>query len=154
MLANTHPEFWSYSGASLMKIDVHKVEDFPYPVERLWEALTDPVALARWLMPNDFEPRVGRSFRRRGEPMPGWRGWTDCVVLELEPPHRMVWSWLSTDDGPATRVEFHLQSIDGGSSLTFTHTGDTDPIMLELLEQGWNAKLQDLRTRFGGITDQ
>src|SRR5579863_1801544 len=134
------------SGFSGMKIDIHKVEEFPYSIETLWKALTDPVALASWLMPNDFEPRVGKAFRLRGERMPGWRGWTDCVVLELEPPQRMVWSWLSTDRGPPTRVEFHLQAIDGGSRLTLTHTGDTNPIMLELFELGWNAKLQGLQT--------
>ena len=44
---------------------------YPHPPARVWMALTDRDALARWLMPNDFEPRVGREFKRRlGDPTP------------------------------------------------------------------------------------
>jgi hypothetical protein len=35
---------------------------YPYPVERVWRALTDSRALAKWLLPNDFEPRLGHKF--------------------------------------------------------------------------------------------
>jgi uncharacterized protein YndB with AHSA1/START domain len=29
---------------------------YPHPIARVWFALTDADALARWLMPNDFRP--------------------------------------------------------------------------------------------------
>ncbi|HIM47153.1 MAG TPA: SRPBCC domain-containing protein [Alphaproteobacteria bacterium] len=63
-----------------------------HPIEKVWTALTDREHLAAWLMRNDFEPRVGKAFTLHGVPMPGWRGWENCEVLELKAPRRMVWS--------------------------------------------------------------
>jgi uncharacterized protein YndB with AHSA1/START domain len=37
----------------------------PHPREQVWAALVDPKALGLWLMPNDFEPRVGHAFTFR-----------------------------------------------------------------------------------------
>jgi uncharacterized protein YndB with AHSA1/START domain len=50
-----------------------------------WQALTDPQALAEWLMPVEgFAPVVGREFRLRARPMPGWDGVIDGKVLEVD----------------------------------------------------------------------
>lgn len=39
------------------------VDEFvPYPVARVWQALTDPDKLKVWFMPNDFKPVVGHTF--------------------------------------------------------------------------------------------
>ncbi|HEX4840964.1 MAG TPA: SRPBCC domain-containing protein, partial [bacterium] len=65
-------------------------EFFPHPIETVWRAFTDPAALATWLMLNDFEPRVGHRFTLRSEAVPGWRGWIECEVLELDP--HSAWS--------------------------------------------------------------
>jgi len=35
------------------------------PVLAVWQALTDPSALASWLMPNDFVPTGGASLPSR-----------------------------------------------------------------------------------------
>ena len=43
---------------------------FPQSREVVWRALTDSAALAGWLMPNDFEPRVGHRFTFRTQPNP------------------------------------------------------------------------------------
>jgi uncharacterized protein YndB with AHSA1/START domain len=127
-----------------MKLDVLLVEDFPHPVEKLWQALTDRQALGTWLMENDFEPRVGKRFTLRGRPiLPGWRGWVDCEVLELQTPNRMLWSWVHNDNDPPTRVEFRLDPIPGGTRLTLSHTGDIDPLLGTRLR--WPGKLADLR---------
>jgi len=43
---------------------------FPYPPAHVWRVLTDPDLLARWLMPNDFQLKVGHRFTFKGTPMP------------------------------------------------------------------------------------
>src|SRR5215470_6773811 len=61
-----------------------RVEEFlPYPVARVWRALTDAELLARWLMPNDFELELGHRFMFRTAPMPavGFDGVIHCEVL-------------------------------------------------------------------------
>ena len=59
---------------------------FPHPPEKVWRALTDPELLASWLMPNDFEPRVGHQFTFRTDPVPAhdFDGIVRCEVLELD----------------------------------------------------------------------
>ena len=75
---------------------IRKERWYPHPPEKVWVALTDPRALAEWLMPNDFEPRVGHKFRFQVDPMPACVTVTLCEVLEVDRPRRLVWSWLPT----------------------------------------------------------
>lgn len=94
---------------------------YPHPRDRLWRALVDPDMLARWLMPNDFEPRVGHRFTFRTEPGPGFDGIIHCEVLELVERERLVISWVG---GPIdTRVTFTLSDAPGGSRLGVEQTG-------------------------------
>ena len=94
---------------------------YPHPRERVWRALTEPELLARWLMPNDFEPRVGHRFTFRTEPAPGFDGIVRCEVLELVPHERLVVSWVG---GPLdTTVRFTLTEVAGGTRLEVEQTG-------------------------------
>jgi uncharacterized protein YndB with AHSA1/START domain len=44
---------------------------YPHPPQRVWQALTAPEFMARWLMePSGFAPVVGTRFSFRGQPMP------------------------------------------------------------------------------------
>jgi len=134
-----------------MELNILLVEDFPHPVERVWLALTDPEALRVWLMENDFEPHIGKRFTLRSrQAHPGGRSLIECEVLEMETPNRMLWSWIHYEGGPATRVEFKLESISGGTRLTLSHTGEIDPVIGSGLQQGWPGKLADLRTVLDG----
>jgi uncharacterized protein YndB with AHSA1/START domain len=129
-----------------MKLELFFDEFYPHPCDDVWRALTDPTALSTWMMPNDFEPHVGRrfSFKREALP-PNTRGTVECEVLALEPPSRMVWSWLSTDEGAPTRVEFRLEPVAGGTRLILTHTGEADPVTVSRVTAGWPQRFAQLR---------
>ncbi|GIK11202.1 MAG: hypothetical protein BroJett001_32680 [Chloroflexota bacterium] len=43
---------------------------YPHPRALVWRALVDRDLLAQWLMPNDFEPKIGHRFTFRTEPGP------------------------------------------------------------------------------------
>ncbi len=105
-----------------MKADTLVTAEYRHPRERVWAALTDPAALAEWLMPNDFAPVVGREFTFRTKPAPGFDGVVHCRVLEMNPPERMVWSW---NGGPIeTTVTFTLEELgDGGTRLQARQVG-------------------------------
>jgi uncharacterized protein YndB with AHSA1/START domain len=128
-----------------MNVDLRFREFYPHPMEAVWAAITDPAALAVWLLANVFAPLVGKLFTFREAPTPQWRGWIDCEVLVLEPPSRMVWSWQSSDDGPLTQVEIQLRKVAGGTELTLAHTGETDPERSSRYATGWPGKLAGLR---------
>jgi len=131
-----------------MKLNVLLVEDYPHPVEKVWQSLTEPAALRIWLMENDFEPRVGKRFVLRSrQPRPGNRGWVECEVLDLEHPRKMVWSWIHNEGDTPTRVEFRLEEVEAGTRLTLSHTGEIDEATGVSLRGGWPSKLADLRTQ-------
>jgi uncharacterized protein YndB with AHSA1/START domain len=120
-------------------------ELFPVPVKEVWHALTDSQMINRWLMAtDDFEAKVGARFTLRDEPRPGFRGYVECEVLELSPPHRMVWSWSSADRPAPTRLVIELQADGPGTRLTLRHAGDADERTVRGTTEGWTRKLGEL----------
>lgn len=94
---------------------------YPHPAERVWLALTDRELLARWLMPNDFEPRIGHRFTFRTQPGPGFDGIVHCQVLELVEQRQLSISWKG---GPIdTIVRFELSPEAGGTRLRMRQSG-------------------------------
>jgi uncharacterized protein YndB with AHSA1/START domain len=97
----------------------------PQPPHEVWHAITDSATLAEWMFPNDFEPRVGHQFTFRVPPKPGFDGLTvRCQVLELDPPHRLAFSWCVAGPVADTRVTFRLEP-DGkhGTRVLLEHAG-------------------------------
>lgn len=134
---------------SRTKSDLHKEAFYPHPPERVWAALTDPQALAQWLMPNTFKPILGHEFQFRVDPMPIVPGHTThCKVLELDPPRRMVWSWTMQPSKnrkpyPTQIIEWTLTPREGGTHLAFTQRGSgTLPFIFRLMmSHGWKTML-------------
>lgn len=46
-------------------------EVVPHAPEMVWKILTTAALIARWLMPNDFEPVIGHKFTFQTTPMGG-----------------------------------------------------------------------------------
>lgn len=113
---------------------------YAHPPEKVWAALTDPRALAEWLMPNDFEPRVGKRFQFRVDPMMSFEGIVDCEVLEVDPPRRLVYTWVVHMKGkpphePMT-VTWTLEPVSEGTRLVLEQTG------LEHLSLWWRLSMR------------
>src|SRR5512141_1482646 len=103
-----------------MKRDLKFEITYPHPPEKVWRALTDSRAIADWLMPNDFAPRLGHKFMFTSKPQPGWDGKTYCEVIELDPPRALAYTWRG---GPIdTVVRFTLEPVAGGTRLRLDHT--------------------------------
>jgi uncharacterized protein YndB with AHSA1/START domain len=97
----------------------------PQPREQVWRAIADSTALAEWMCPNDFVPRVGHQFTFQVPPNPkvGFDGLTvRCEVLECEPPSRLAFSW-SAAGLEGTRVSFRLEPDGEGTRLFLEHSG-------------------------------
>ena len=137
-----------------MKFDVCLTEYFNAPIENVWRAITDPRELARWLMDNDFEARLGARFTlRRLEPVPGWRGWVECEVIELQAPTRMVWSWCDgAEPGTASQVTFELRREGAGTWLTVRHLGEEPELTAKAIQERWPIKVRALSSMFGDHT--
>ena len=118
----------------------------PHPPERVWRALTDPDLLGRWLMPNDFQSRVGHHFTFRTDPVPGagFDGVIQCEVLALDPPLLLRISW-ATAGGIDTTVNWRLAPEGRGTRLFLVHEGfdETDPqqAVQRILDGGWRSHI-------------
>lgn len=94
---------------------------YKHSPERVWRALTDPKALARWLMDNDFEPRVGHRFQFKSDPASGFDGIVDCEVLAVESPRFLSYTWIG---GPIdTVISFTLEPVAQGTRLEVKQSG-------------------------------
>ena len=127
-----------------MKLNVELEELIASPPDKVWKALTDPAQLARWLMPNDFEPRVGKRFTLTADCPAAWEGDVTCEVIELAPPERMVWSWQTSGMERPTRLVFELHPSGSGTRLRLLHTGDADEPIARDLGSGWPKMMQGL----------
>jgi uncharacterized protein YndB with AHSA1/START domain len=98
----------------------------PQPPTQVWRALTDRVALAEWMFPNDFEPRVGHRFTFRVPPNPkvNFDGMAvQCEVLECDEPSRLAFSWAAGGAIANSRVSFRLEQDGEGTRIFFEHSG-------------------------------
>jgi uncharacterized protein YndB with AHSA1/START domain len=115
----------------------------PYTPAQVWGALAGSAALARWLMPNDFEARVGHHFTFQTEPVPPYfDGTVRCEVTAVEPPTYLAFTWVG---GPIdTVVSFTLRPDGGGTHLRLEHAGfdtstPTGRFAMAGLSRGWTS---------------
>jgi uncharacterized protein YndB with AHSA1/START domain len=128
--------------------DITVEVELPYPPADVWAALTDPVALADWLMPvEDFAPVVGQKFTVRARPMPGWDGVVHCEVTEVDEPNRLAYTWRGSKMREATSVAWTLSTVDSGTRLRLDHTGFSGILMAFMHRMGWRKMLRAKLTR-------
>lgn len=135
-----------------MAQDIELDVELPHAVGQVWRALTDPDALAEWLMPvENFAPVVGREFIVRAKPMPGWDGVVHCAVTEVDEPRALAYTWRGSRMRTRTTVTWRLSSLDdGGTRLRLSHNGFTGlgGAVLAFMHRGGWAKM--VRTRLAG----
>lgn len=141
---------------------------FDAPVQRVWEAWTDPEQIKKWWGPAIFTvPAIKNDLRVGGKGHFCMRGpagsdfdkdmWSLVVYKEIVPLQKIVWvDHFSDADGnivspkdfgmPGEWPEEMLVTItfkdlgDGRTELTLVHTGHPEE-MAGFAEQGWNESL-------------
>ncbi len=108
------------------------VHEYPYPLEEVWQVLTDPAYVGRWTTtgqggrPEGFAAVPGTRFRFVGKPVMGWAGVVYCEVIEVDAPRFLHYTWKGDEDTRAvTNVTYRLEPTAAGTRFTWTHTGFT-----------------------------
>jgi uncharacterized protein YndB with AHSA1/START domain len=129
---------------SLRAIDDHRgavrMEDlFDTDPADLWDAMTDPRRLARWIAEVDGDLRVGGVVQARFTS--GWEG--PGRIEACDPPHRLV-ARMDPDTADETVIEATITAEGSSSRLVLEERG----IPLSEIAghgAGWHAHIDDLR---------
>ena len=118
------------------------------PIQKVWDLVSSGEAIGTWFMPNNLVAEEGHEFHIQSPFGP-----SPCKVLEVEPPHRLTFSW----DTEGWYVEFLLKEINGNTEFTLIHGGwkDSEEIVgkakqtaadvRETMNGGWAGIVQKLR---------
>jgi len=121
--------------------DIRKTAVFKAPIEKVWKAVSTSEGISAWFMPNDLKPEPGYEFTVQSP-----FGSSHCKVLEVEPPHRLVFAW----DRDGWRVTIELQERGEETEFTLIHSGWGDPD--EVIAPA-NEKRSVIRDRMSGGWD-
>lgn len=136
-------------------LSLHRVIDAP--IETVWAAWTDPLAMKRWLAPGNAavvravaDAVIGGKFLIEFHGADGRKWLTRGVYREVVPCRRLVhtWCWEGSDVDTLLTVEFEPESPDR-TRLTLTHSRFSQDEARDEHERSWIsclAKLQELST--------
>ncbi|MFD0594391.1 SRPBCC domain-containing protein [Catellatospora coxensis] len=103
---------------TVLRLDV----ELPYPVELVWQALTDRRLLGQWFLQTDFMPVAGGVYHAfPGTDLPGFTAPFDVDVVEVVGPTRLVLRWRG--EQLHADVVWELSTVAGGSRLRVSQTG-------------------------------
>jgi uncharacterized protein YndB with AHSA1/START domain len=92
-------------------------------IDKVWSALTDNEKLKKWYFQmDDFKPEVGFVFRFSGTDR-GLTFWHKCVVIEVNPPNKLVHTWTYEGFQGESIVSWELFEEGEQTRLRLTHTG-------------------------------
>ncbi|WP_075619174.1 SRPBCC family protein [Paenisporosarcina indica] len=114
---------------------------FTSSINTVWNSLTDPDTLAKWIMENNFKPIVGHKCQFKNEQ---WNLIVDCEVLVVDEPYKLSYTWIG---GPInTVVTWTLKQEDGTTNLHLEHTGfEKEDQAYNGAKYGWASKVEELK---------
>ena len=101
------------------------------PRERVFDALTDPKQAMQWwgqkegynLTEFNLDPRIGGRWSTSGSSQRMGAIKIEGEILELDPPRRLAYTWLSNWMPKSTTVVWELEKQNNGTVVKLTHTG-------------------------------
>ncbi|HXR60165.1 MAG TPA: SRPBCC domain-containing protein [Solirubrobacterales bacterium] len=126
---------------------------FQAPAQAVFDAWTSEEVMRRWFhgeqaweTPHaEVDLRLGGSVRvvmrdpDKEEDHGGGGHYT-----EIDPPHRLAFTWTWDADGRQTLIELDFEESDGATTVTLTHSGLRDRESAISHEGGWGTALDNL----------
>jgi uncharacterized protein YndB with AHSA1/START domain len=107
---------------------LHFERRLPFPVEKVWSAITDPNHRDQWMGKTVIEPREGGRIETvaTGPPLPPDVKRMTGRILVWDPPHVFEHEWHQVIVEPGV-VRYELQPDGTGTLLRFSHRGLSVP---------------------------
>lgn len=114
--------------------------EFKSPIEKVWDALTNPDTLAKWVMENNFKPEVGYKCQFWNEEI---NLVVDSEVLVVDEPNKLSYTWVG---GPIdTVITWTLKQEGDTTYLHLEHTGfEKEDYAYKGAKSGWEYKVEEL----------
>jgi uncharacterized protein YndB with AHSA1/START domain len=127
---------------------------FNAPARAVFDAWTSEEVMRRWWHPGeDWETPVAEVDLRVGgavrvvmrDPHKGVDYGGGGYYTEVEPPHRLVFTWLWDDHPKRQLIEIDFEEHDGVTTVRFTHRDLWDEEAVRAHEDGWSRTFENLR---------
>ncbi|MFL5907932.1 MAG: SRPBCC domain-containing protein [Solirubrobacterales bacterium] len=140
------------TGRDGLVLTLERVLPAPRPV--VYEAMTDPVELAKWWGPKgfscpeiDFDPRVGAGYRIAMQPPEGDPFHLYGEFREVDPPSRLSYTFVwdpPTPDDRETLVTLALEDRGEETHVEFTQDEFATEERRALHDGGWSDSFEKL----------
>jgi len=140
-------------------VEIERV--FPGPIERVFDYLSKPEYLSKWLMPATLEPWVGGRIQLKSDPIPEnvaappENRPQECLIRGLmshyDPPRLISYSWNEITYQVSTEVRFELEQRGDDVYLVLTHSRLPASFMAAVAA-GWHTHLETLLALIKGET--
>ena len=122
------------------RADLELERDFKAPIEDVWQSITDPESMSRWIGTFSGEPGPGKTVQFRmlfeqGDAV------SNVLIEACEPPRRLVVS--AKDEHGTWHLELLLRSAGDTTTLTFVQHLD-NPKLAGDVGPGWEYYLDML----------
>jgi len=127
---------------------------FQAPAEAVFDAWTSEEVMRRWFhAEHDWEtPEATVDLRPGGavrvvmrNPHDGTEYGGGGTYTEIDPPTRVVFTWIWDDDeSRETLIELDFTETDGGTTVRLTHSNLQDEDSVRSHEDGWSKALDNL----------
>ena len=134
---------------------IHLVRFVPAPPDVVWNALTDPAAMAKWWGPEgfvcpsvDWDPQPGNAFRIAMQPPQGELFHLRGEFREVTAPNRLVFSFVWDPPDPDDRETVAALALErlgeAGTELELHQGWFATEERRALHEEGWADSLNRL----------
>ena len=123
------------------------------PAERVFDAWTSEEVLRRWFRGQrgfdtpeaEVDLRVGGAVRVvMRDPEKGERYGGGGHYTEIDPPHRLAFTWVWDFEPHETLIEIEFEEADGTTTVHFAHSGLLDQEAKRSHEEGWTVCFDNL----------
>jgi uncharacterized protein YndB with AHSA1/START domain len=126
---------------------------FQAPAPKVFEAFTSEEVMRRWWHASpDWETSVAEVDLRLGgavrvvmrNPEDGAEYGGGGVYTEIEPPHRLAFTWLWDDNDTRQLIEITFEERHGATLVRFTHRDLWNEEAVRSHDEGWNLAFDNL----------
>jgi uncharacterized protein YndB with AHSA1/START domain len=132
---------------------------FRAPAARVFDAFTNPDVMRRWWQAEhhwetavaEVDLRVGGAVRVvMRDPAADVEYGGGGRYTEIDPPRRLVFTWLWDGDPTRMLIELDFDERDGVTVVTLTHSGLWDEAAVRDHDDGWSNTFDNLDAALAG----